>query len=113
MNPVSRPMARRITLLALVLASAALVGCGSSVGDSCSTDSDCPSNAYCDKVMPDGLCTIANCRPDNCPDGSVCVEFYNGERFCMQNCDSDGDCRDGYSCIKDSGPDPFCSVKVK
>ncbi len=110
----SLPKFERVPLLvASILCAMAMAGCGSSIGDDCSTNADCPAGSYCDKIMPGGLCTIANCRESDCPDGSTCVEFYNGERFCMQTCDADGDCRDGYTCIQDVPPEPFCSVKAK
>jgi len=99
--------------LLVALAMGMLAGCGSSIGDDCDNNQDCPSGSYCDKVMPGGYCTIIGCRPDDCPDGSVCIEFYNGERFCMASCKGDGDCRDDYSCIKEEGLSSFCSVKNK
>lgn len=38
------------------------------------------------------------------------MKFANNETFCMATCGSDADCRDGYHCIKNIGPNPFCSV---
>ncbi len=112
-TPKTLPRFHRLALFSLVAVALAATACGTSIGDECSTNADCPAGSYCDRAMPDGMCTISNCRPSHCPDGSICVEFYNGERFCMPTCGSDGDCREGYSCIKDVGPDPFCSVLVK
>ena len=85
--------------------------CGTAIGDECSSDTQCPAGAYCDKTMPDGMCTDSPCRPGDCPDDSVCVEFENRETYCMARCEEDGDCRDGYSCITTIGQWPFCSVK--
>lgn len=96
-----------LSLLALLLS----VGCTAAIGDDCSSDAQCPSGSYCDKTMPDGLCTLADCRPGQCPDESVCAEFGNGQSFCMAACKKDDDCRDGWSCIKDIGLWPFCSVR--
>lgn len=98
----------------IVLFLAVLVGgCGTYIGDDCGNDRDCPTGAYCDRVMPGGYCTIEACRPGDCPGGSVCVRFANDESYCMAKCKKDGDCRDGYSCITDVGEDPFCSVRVQ
>jgi hypothetical protein len=98
---------------ALLLLMAVLVvpACGAAIGDSCSSDSQCPSGSYCDRTMPGGYCTTMNCRPDDCPDGSVCAEFPNGESYCMDRCSDDGDCRDDYQCITSIGLWPFCSVE--
>jgi hypothetical protein len=98
-------------MVALAVALAALQGCASAIGDECDYDTDCPAGAYCDSSMPGGMCTDSPCRAGDCPDDSVCVEFSNGQSYCMASCGSDGDCRDGYSCITDIGPYPFCSVK--
>lgn len=86
-------------------------GCSKAIGDDCGTNADCPTGSYCDKTMPGGMCTIANCRPDDCPDDSVCIEFPNQERYCMARCGSDGDCRSDYQCITELGDDAFCSVR--
>ncbi|MBM4352422.1 MAG: hypothetical protein FJ109_01280 [Deltaproteobacteria bacterium] len=100
------------TLPAVLLSALLLsVGCTAAIGDDCSSDAQCPAGSYCDKTMPDGLCTIADCRPGKCPDESVCIEFDNGQSFCMAACNADGDCRDGWSCIKEIGLWPFCSVR--
>ena len=95
----------------VVLAAFLAVGCGSSIGDDCGNNSECPSGSFCDETMPGGLCTISPCRPGECPGSSVCVEFYNGETFCLAACEVSDDCRDGYDCISNVGPYPFCSVK--
>lgn len=94
-----------ITLACIVSA------CATQIGDECDYDTECPAGAYCDSTMPGGMCTESPCRPGECPSESVCVEFDNGQSYCMASCESDGDCRDGYVCVKDVGPYPFCSVE--
>ena len=98
--------------------SALLFGCAPKIGKSCSLSTDCSQlgDRLCDTNQPEGYCTIFNCEPDTCPD-SACVGFYaklipscgsatddrtpRFERtFCMASCKSDGDCRDGYQCVK-------------
>jgi hypothetical protein len=103
-------MKRLRTGLLLLLLALGAGGCGAAIGDSCSTDSQCPAGSYCDRTMPDGYCTRMNCRFGDCPEGSVCVEFPNQESYCMDRCQDDGDCRDKYSCIESIGLCPFCSV---
>jgi hypothetical protein len=95
----------------LLFLTLGITACGAAIGDSCSSDSQCPSGAYCDRTLPDGYCTRANCRPGDCPEGSVCVEFPNLETYCMERCEENGDCRDDYECITEIGLWPFCSVR--
>lgn len=97
-------------ILLLAMFFATLIACSGSIGDDCSSDSQCPPGSYCDKTMPGGMCTKGPCRPEGCPEDSVCVEFYNGQTFCMAGCNDSDDCRDGYTCVKDVGRFPFCSV---
>ena len=70
-----------------------------------------PRGAWCDSTFPDGMCVSGPCRPGDCPEEAVCIRFKNGESYCMLSCSSNGDCRDGYDCILDLGPDGFCSVR--
>lgn len=100
---------RWLSGLVLVASLWLLTACGSAIGDSCGNNQDCPTSSYCDLTMPGGLCTIQDCREGDCPDGSVCVTFENESSYCMARCDSDGDCRGDYTCVKDLGPWPFCS----
>lgn len=114
------PRSRWIALVSLALA--ALAGCRPQIGDSCASSTDCSAQGdrLCDATQPDGYCTIFSCEPDACPEASVCVGF--GEQldptctpagtdprwqrfertFCMLACEEDGDCRDGYVCVKPS-----------
>lgn len=102
------------SLLALVAA------CTPKIGDECATSIDCSQQGdrLCDVNQPGGYCTVFNCEPDTCPEEDgvcvafsyvldpVCKELDDGrwsrfERtFCMQQCESDGDCRSGYACVE-------------
>jgi hypothetical protein len=112
---------RWIRLATLVVAVAALAGCKPQIGDSCSVSTDCSSvgDRLCDTTQPGGYCTIFNCEPGTCPDEAICIAFQTntsavcpdpqaGSRlrrtFCLRNCEGDGDCRGGYSCV-DLGKD--------
>jgi hypothetical protein len=121
-------------IVTLSLLAAALPACGSSIGDSCASSTDCAQDGtrICDFSSPDGYCTIEACDFNTCPEEAVCVRFYPGlmtdrtcdpiaqesacdldevctiqglcaprtieRRFCMFECGSDSDCRDGYEC---------------
>lgn len=95
-----------ILLLGLSLGS----GCANRIGDDCLTSVDCsPTGArICDTAQPNGYCTIRSCDPDTCPeDEALCVEFRampdrTAQTYCMEVCDSDGDCRAGYVCVADN-----------
>ena len=99
--------------LVMLLVAVGLGGaaCSRDIGDECDYDRECPLGAYCDLTMPGGMCTDTPCRKGECPGDSVCIEFANGATFCMATCEGNGDCRDGYECIDDEGPWPFCSVR--
>ncbi len=78
-------------------------GCGATVGDPCTTASDC-SNQVCinTEYAPGGYCSKA-CAVDGddpCPTGSVCVRNGVGPGLsaCFRTCDSADNCRGGYSC---------------
>jgi hypothetical protein len=108
---VSRPFA-----FAVALAAFGAAGCTPKIGDKCVLSTDCSTqgNIQCDTSMPGGYCTIFNCAPNSCPDYAACYLFhpevqgctYNdrdpsrtGESFCMEGCQTDGDCRTGYECV--------------
>jgi hypothetical protein len=117
MDPPLMPrLSQTLWLLCALVAVAA--GCKPKIGDDCRISTDCSAAAdrLCDITAPGGYCTVYNCEPGTCPeDESLCVEF-GGQRspiakcldkqspspyaraFCMQTCDSDSDCRSGYSC---------------
>ncbi|MGB0678667.1 MAG: hypothetical protein ACPGUV_03290 [Polyangiales bacterium] len=88
--------------LALLLS---LGGCAKQIGDSCQSAFDCSSQGErdCDISQPGGYCTIQGCDPDTCPDGARCVRWRGflartAQRWCMQSCGKDSDCRGDYTC---------------
>src|SRR5215467_3309463 len=102
-------MRQRPFLLFLLLA---LAGCTPSIGDKCTLSTDCSirGDRLCDTSQPGGYCTIFNCRGNLCPDEAACVLFNaavqgcaysdrapsrTGRTFCIAQCQSESDCRDG------------------
>lgn len=94
--------------LLLVLAPAA-PGCAPIVGDACEDSTDCGRTMFCELSLPDGYCTVEDCDTRDCPDDGVCIRFTEDVSWCMQPCDGNGDCRDGYTCVQDFGPHAFCN----
>jgi len=110
----------RLGGLAMAWVMAALMfGCKPQIGDKCTISTNCSSTAdrLCDVTQPGGYCTVFNCEPGSCPDDSVCVNFGTElsrvpncapsqanspykRSFCMADCSSDSDCRDGYRCLE-------------
>ncbi len=97
-----------------LLSTSAVVGCGSQIGDACTTQKDCPGGSCInDLYAPGGYCS-KGCDPAQvtpCPDGSVCVRAAasgntggtgagapRSYSTCLQSCDQPADCRDGYEC---------------
>jgi hypothetical protein len=110
-------MKERLPLGYLAFALLGLVsGCTPDIGAACTTSTNCSSQGdrTCDTTMPGGYCTIPNCEPDTCPSEASCVAFRQWpsavaacqdptdtrmlRTFCMVRCESNGDCRAGYSC---------------
>ncbi|MGD8860022.1 MAG: hypothetical protein PVI30_08410 [Myxococcales bacterium] len=100
-------MPARISIFAFV--ALACVACQPEIGDECGTALDCSAQGsrLCDRTQPGGYCTIEGCERGTCPEEAVCVKFRpNVERiavtYCMYECESDGDCRDGsgYACLR-------------
>jgi hypothetical protein len=106
---------RHNTLRLLALLVLSLAGCTPSIGDSCVLSTDCSirGDRLCDTAQPGGYCTIFNCNTNTCPDNSACILFHSnvqgcpyddrepsrtGRTFCMAQCRSNSDCRDGYVC---------------
>lgn len=120
----------------------ALLGCQPEIGDECQSSTDCAAGGdrLCDITQPGGYCTIFNCEPGTCPEEATCV-LFSADRstvagcedaygtspfqrsFCMASCESESDCRSGYSCIDvgaadnpwgaiviDRGPSRVCIV---
>ncbi len=99
------------TMLLLLVALAGLTagGCGTQIGDECQTDFACGAANICDLTAPEGYCTRTPCRNRGCEgDEAVCVQFQNGESYCMHGCASKGDCREGYACLE-AGPQGACA----
>jgi len=109
---VTSRLAAALTLLAAVAA------CTPEIGDKCQVSTDCSINGdrLCDTSQPGGYCTQLNCGGNSCADEAACVLFNSalpgcgyddrtgptGSRlarsYCMAQCESNGDCRDGYLC---------------
>jgi hypothetical protein len=73
-------------VLALVVVASA-AGCGHSIGDGCSTNTDCSANGdrTCDLSQPGGYCTVEGCDQTSCPSDSACVRFFPTQ-FLSQPC---------------------------
>lgn len=98
----------RLAAIALLLAPLTSA-CTAVVGDSCETQTDCGASMFCERSMPDGYCTLQDCETRGCPDEGVCIVFDPDTSYCMAACAKNGDCRDGYVCVKDFGAHPFCN----
>ncbi len=97
-------MKLRWNVLGAVLLGLGLVGCGSTVGDACTTDVDCGDKGLCinDRYTPGGYCS-QSCVPgrdETCPSGSTCVSrgAASDVSACFRKCAKDSDCRSGYKC---------------
>ena len=86
------------------------IGCGQSVGDSCTTSSQCETGQFCDTTLPAGYCTIKQCTFSGCPEEAICVSFTDFDSYCMLKCEVDSDCRENYSCIDALAEAPFCGA---
>jgi hypothetical protein len=97
---------------------AALGGCGSKIGDSCSISSDCSPDGdrLCDGNSPDGYCTVPGCDTGTCPDDSICVQFFpvvNLDKTCdpqaaQTGCTIDEICTIGGKCAPRASEVRFC-----
>ncbi len=107
--PLRRPLPiRRPLKILLILLALACGACGTQIGDSCTNDFSCGAANICDLTAPEGYCTRTPCRNRGCEDDeAVCVQFHNGESYCMHECSGKDDCRDGYSCL-DAGAAGSC-----
>jgi hypothetical protein len=78
----------RPLLAALLALAAPALGCGSSIGDSCSTSADCSTDGdrICDYSSPGGYCTVESCDYGTCPDDAVCVRFFPGIDLSAPSC---------------------------
>jgi hypothetical protein len=90
-----------IPFLFLIAASGLwLASCGGAadaVGAPCARNADCPGmRCLTGGKYPNGLCSYACDRNEDCPDYSVCIDRDGG--VCLPLCDYAQDCREGYSC---------------
>jgi hypothetical protein len=113
----------RVWPWSLVGGLALLAGCSPKIGDKCTVSTDCSiqGDRLCDPTQPGGYCTVFNCEPNKCPDEAVCVAFNEPScsspalsrrfqrTFCMLVCESNDDCRAGYTCVNTAG-DPVRQV---
>ncbi len=81
------------------------------VGSVCTVHSDCAATGgdpLCLFTWPDGFCTEGcDLMLNDCPMGSFCIPASPSEGFCVVSCQSDMDCRPGYTC-GDVGYGPMC-----
>ncbi len=101
--------AMRLVFLILATALFVLGGCSAKPGDACEINTDCGQSMVCERSLPEGYCTRENCAVVECPAGGLCVQFDADTSYCMQPCEQDEDCRDGYICVAQFGPHPFCN----
>jgi len=109
------PALRRSPTSAAVRLFAALTllgtsgACATQIGDDCTSDAECGEGRVCDRTSRAGYCTVSPCAPNSCPENSVCVRFENDVTYCMGLCESNDDCRTGYTCTDDDGaPVRYC-----
>ena len=73
-----------------------------SVGLGCAQDSDCAVGLECITAgFPGGYCSEQDCNAGACPEESDCfITEENEPTMCLAFCESDADCRLGYSCFE-------------
>jgi hypothetical protein len=93
-----------------------LVACGPTIGDQCTTASQCAGQLCLTRLdTPGGYCS-KSCvvgDADSCPLGSVCHSAGNGLGLpsCYRVCKQQTDCREGYECrVVPSAPTPVCAA---
>jgi hypothetical protein len=103
----------RTSLAIAALLGALLTACGATVGDPCTTSSEC-GGALCINrdYAPGGYCTTG-CKSDDsqiCPTGSVCVRdaLANNAAACFRTCTKATECRGGYTCRSVNGSPNIC-----
>ncbi len=89
---------RRYAQLVVVVSAAALWGCSEGPKKN---GAPCDESTVCDGLcllgMPGGLCTTV-CTVLDCPSGQQCV-WIAGADYCLDSCDDDEGCREGYACV--------------
>lgn len=103
-------MLRALPVLVSLVLALTVGACGAIVGDDCDNDGDCGAGLVCERSLPGGYCTVRDCVINGCPDEGICIPFDEYTSYCMAPCESAGDCRDGYVCVTDFGPHPFCNA---
>jgi hypothetical protein len=95
--------------IVLILATA----CGPTIGDACTTGSDCGAALCINRdFAPGGYCTLS-CKLDSatpCPTGSICVAdaLATGSPACFRACARTSECRNGYTCRSVNGSPTIC-----
>lgn len=101
-------------LLALACAGmvAALWACGPTVGDACTTASECGLGTCLQGPgIPGGYCSRGCSDAGPCPHGSTCVAGAGGGAdSCLRICAGEQDCRGGYRCRSLDGGSTFVCV---
>jgi len=99
----------------ILLAGAFWVACGPTMGDPCTSASDCAGQLCLNRVeLPGGYCSkgcVVN-EPDSCPAGSVCYQHgaQNNVPSCFRTCAKNEDCRNNYTCqVLDGAESPVCA----
>ena len=80
-----------------------LSACGATVGDPCTTPSDCGGQTCINAdFAPGGYCSRQCVLNDDrsCPGGSICVKDGQAKdvHACFRTCLTQNDCRSGYQC---------------
>ncbi|MBS1148646.1 MAG: Extracellular serine protease [Myxococcaceae bacterium] len=105
----------RTSLAIAVVLSSLLAGCGPTIGDPCTTNSECGPGVIClnKDFSPGGYCTLA-CKVEDpnttCPTGSTCVRdaLARNAPACFRTCSRAADCRNGYVCRTVNGSVSIC-----
>ena len=92
---------RHLLVLTLTLSTGA--ACAPLVGDTCATDVECDTQngESCDLSVPNGYCTLFDCRPGDCGEESICITFPDQTSACMLYCDDSSGCREDHVCRTD------------
>ena len=92
---------RTATLLAVFGALGALCACGgTTVGRTCTQDSDCDKGQTCYPFVANGYCSKgcdAEGTSKDCPSGTICAQGVSS-LYCANVCQSQGDCRSELEC---------------
>lgn len=68
----------KATSTALAVLAISTAACGSQIGDSCQTATDCAQDGtrICDISQPGGYCTIVGCDETTCPSEAACIRTF-------------------------------------